>query len=162
YLSRMVRLHRCAGHATESPDGAVMLDAALLARRPRRTVRRRMGAFAAGLTAVATAVVGVPAAVADPGQNGPGQPPSHESGLFDSRYQSLAERVPDRGYAPTSLTGYYGAMYTRDSSVNALALLLGGDDTDARAILRYIFRYSAAAGAPRMPHRIHQESDTPA
>src|SRR5262249_913028 len=102
---------------------------------------------------------GAPVAAAAP-PPGPAQPPGHESALFDSTYQSLVERVTDRGYAPTSLTGYYGAMYTRDSSVNALALLLGGDDTDARAILRYIFRYSAAAGAPRMPHRIYEESDT--
>jgi hypothetical protein len=114
----------------------------------------------AALTALASAAVGIPAAVAAP--EPAAQPPRHESALFDSTYQSLVERVTDRGYAPTSLTGYYGAMYTRDSSVNALALLLGGDDTDARAILRYIFRYSAAAGAPRMPHRIYEESDTPA
>jgi len=89
-----------------------------------------------------------------------GLPPAHELQLFDSTYASLRDRVTDRGYAPTSLTGYYGAMYTRDSSVNALALLDGGDDAKARAILRYIFRYSAASGATRMPHRIYQESDT--
>jgi hypothetical protein len=99
-------------------------------------------------------------AAAQPADGSSGLPPRHEAALFDSTYRSLADRVTARGYAPTSLTGYYGAMYTRDSSVNALALLLGGDMGKARAILRYIFRYSAASGAARMPHRIYQESDT--
>lgn len=114
------------------------------------------------LVAVLTAVMVTGSAVvaAAPATAGEGLPPRHEAALFDSTYQSLAARVTARGYAPTSLTGYYGAMYTRDSSVNALALLLGGDDARARAILRYIFRYGAASGEPRMPHRIYQESDT--
>lgn len=113
-----------------------------------------VGVLAAVLVAGSAASGAGPAVAAD------GLPPAHETALFDSTYQSLAARVTARGYAPTSLTGYYGAMYTRDSSVNALALLRGGDDARARAILRYIFRYSAASGEARMPHRIYQESDT--
>jgi hypothetical protein len=115
--------------------------------------------LAAGASAALVATC-ASAAAADPADGSTGLPPGHEQALFDSTYRSLADRVTARGYAPTSLTGYYGAMYTRDSSVNALALLRGGDDAGARAILRYIFRYSAASGAARMPHRIYQESDT--
>ncbi len=125
----------------------------------RRGSRRTPLGVVAGTIAAATVVMCAPA-VADPASGSQGLPPAHESALFDSTYRSLADRVTARGYAPTSLTGYYGAMYTRDSSVNALALLDGGNDAKARAILRYIFRYSAASGAARMPHRIYQESDT--
>jgi hypothetical protein len=122
----------------------------------RRQFLSMAGVAAAGAAAVLAA--GGPAAAAVSGSDG--LPPGHEAALFASTYRSLADRVTARGYAPTSLTGYYGDMYTRDSSVNALALLLGGDDAGARAILRYIFRYSAASGAERMPHRIYLESDT--
>lgn len=132
-------------------------------------IRRVTAAACAFAAAVAVAGVGTlpaaeatstPAASGTAGLEPSGLPPGHEMALFDSTYRSLAERVTARGYAPTSLTAYYGAMYTRDSSVNALALLLGGNDSKARAILRYIFRYSAASGQARMPHRIYQESDT--
>lgn len=130
----------------------------------RRWIRRVTAAACAFAAAVAMAGFGaLPASGATGTPAAPeasGLPPGHEVALFDSTYRSLAERVTARGYAPTSLAGYYAAMYTRDSSVNALALLLGGDDAKARAILRYIFRYSAASGQARMPHRIYQESDT--
>ncbi|MFB9838013.1 NEW3 domain-containing protein [Actinoallomurus acaciae] len=121
---------------------------------------RRVTAVACAF-AVVVATAGLGAAPASAAREPGGLPPRHEVALFESTYRSLAERVTARGYAPTSLAGYYAAMYTRDSSVNALALLLGGDDARARAILRYIFRYSAASGQARMPHRIYQESDTP-
>lgn len=123
-----------------------------------RSTTARLVVGAAGVAALVLTTC-VPA-VAGPAGGADGLPPAHESALFDSTYRSLADRVTARGYAPTSLTGYYGAMYTRDSSVNALALLDGGNNTKARAILRYIFRYSAASGAARMPHRIYRESDT--
>lgn len=136
--------------------------------RPPRGWRRRISFGLAAGTAAAVLVTCAPAAVGEPAAGSAtgsaagssGLPPVHETALFDSTYRSLADRVTARGYAPTSLTGYYGAMYTRDSSVNALALLQGGNDAKARAILRYIIRYSAASGAARMPHRIYQESDT--
>lgn len=120
--------------------------------------RRALAGVLAGVAAIAVSATGGPTAAAASGSDG--LPPGHEAALFASTYRSLADRVTARGYAPTSLTGYYGDMYTRDSSVNALALLLGGDDAGARSILRYIFRYSAASGAARMPHRIYEEPDT--
>jgi hypothetical protein len=90
-----------------------------------------------------------------------GLPPGHERALFASTYASLRDRVEDRGYAPTSLKGYYGGMYTRDASVNALALTMGGDFPQARAILRYVLAYTAASGQPTIPHRVFPMRDTP-
>ncbi|GLY83301.1 hypothetical protein [Actinoallomurus iriomotensis] len=89
-----------------------------------------------------------------------GLPPEYERALFASTYASLRDRVSERGYAPTSLKGYYGGMYTRDASVNALALILGRDYPQARGILRYILGYTAASGQPTIPHRIFPLSDT--
>lgn len=87
-------------------------------------------------------------------------PPRQMLGLFDSSYASLAARVSHLGYTPTSLTGTYGKMYTRDASVQAMAMLADGDDGRARAILRYLLRYSAATGQARLPHRIAEETNT--
>ncbi|TDP92235.1 NEW3 domain-containing protein [Labedaea rhizosphaerae] len=82
-------------------------------------------------------------------------PPNQILGLFDSSYASIAARVSHLGYAPTSLTGTYGAMYTRDASVQAMALTAAGDTTRAEAILSYVLRYSAASGQAQLPHRIY-------
>jgi hypothetical protein len=104
---------------------------------------------AASIAAIlATGIVVTPASAA------PAFPPNQIRGLFDSTYASIAARVSHLGYAPTSLTGTYGKMYTRDASVQALALSAAHDDTRARAIMRYLVRYSAASGADRLPHRI--------
>lgn len=135
-----------------------------------RRLRARMVVMAAGLALAAggglnaanaapAASTGAPTAVTSaPAERA--LPPEHERALFASTYASLRDRVDERGYAPTSLSGYYAAMYTRDASVNALALVLGKDYTQARAILRYILRYTVASGQPTIPHRIYSLADT--
>lgn len=104
-----------------------------------------------GLVVAAIVAAGV---VVTPAQASPSVPPHQILGLFDSTYASIAGRVSHLGYAPTSLTGTYGKMYTRDASVQAMALSAAHDDGRARAIMRYLLRYSAASGADRLPHRI--------
>ena len=72
-----------------------------------------------------------------------------QQALFDRSYQTLADRVDERGYAPTSLEGgdfvSYG-MFTRDSFTQALAHIAKGDYDLARKILRYQLSYHVNAG----------------
>lgn len=61
--------------------------------------------------------------------------------LLESSYQSLCDRLTERGYAQTSLTGAYNGMFVRDASIQAMAHLARGDDEYARSLLEYMIRY---------------------
>ena len=56
--------------------------------------------------------------------------------LFKNSYDILFNRITDRGYAITSLTGTYVGMFTRDSAIQAMAHLSCNDSDSARSILR--------------------------
>src|SRR5689334_13567818 len=87
------------------------------------------------------------------------KPAAPLAGLFAATWQSLLERVEPNGFTRTSLTTYYNkpdkglsvpVMYTRDSSVEAMALTKAENGAgpgslaaiDARRILTYIFASS--------------------
>ncbi len=61
--------------------------------------------------------------------------------LLESSYQSLCDRLTERGYAQTSLTGAYNGMFVRDASIQAMAHLARGDDEYAHSLLEYMIRY---------------------
>ncbi len=75
--------------------------------------------------------------------------------------RSLLDRVDASGYAATSLTGAYPGMYTRDASVQALAMMRTGHDDGARRMLLHLARFGAAANLPRAP-QVVPESGEPA
>ena len=47
--------------------------------------------------------------------------PEQAAALYNNSYRSLADRITDRGYAPTSLTGAYQGMFIRDTSIQIMA-----------------------------------------
>ncbi|MDO7882709.1 hypothetical protein [Antiquaquibacter soli] len=57
--------------------------------------------------------------------------------LIRSTAASLESRVDEWGYAPTSLSGAYSGMFTRDASIQAIAMLAIGRTDLARRILDY-------------------------
>ena len=66
--------------------------------------------------------------------------------LFQSSYDILFDRITSRGYAATSLTGTYFGMFTRDSSIQAMAHTVYGDYDAARSILCYLLSFHAYLG----------------
>jgi len=80
--------------------------------------------------------------------------------LYQNSYDILYDRITDRGYAITSLTGTYYGMFTRDSAIQAMAHLSYGDSDAARAILRYLLSYHVALGLERGTHIIDNIKDT--
>ena len=79
--------------------------------------------------------------------------------LYKNSYDILYNRITDRGYAITSLTGTYVGMFTRDSAIQAMAHLAYGDSDSARAILRYLLSYHATLGLKRGTHIIDNVKD---
>lgn len=79
--------------------------------------------------------------------------------LYQGSYDILYDRITDRGYAITSLTGTYVGMFTRDSSIQAMAHLSNGDPDAARAILRYLLSYHAVLGLKRGTHIVDEIKD---
>ncbi len=79
--------------------------------------------------------------------------------MFNNSYDILHNRITDRGYAITSLTGTYVGMFTRDSAIQAMAHLEMGDKDSARAILNYLLSYHATLGLERATHIIDQLQD---
>lgn len=79
--------------------------------------------------------------------------------LYKNSYDILYNRITDRGYAITSLTGTYVGMFTRDSAIQAMAHLSYGDRDSARAILRYLLSYHAALGLDHGTHIIDNVKD---
>ncbi|MBQ9467619.1 MAG: hypothetical protein IJU52_01265 [Clostridia bacterium] len=74
--------------------------------------------------------------------------------LYKGSYAVLSDRITGQGYAVTSLTGAYVGMFTRDSSIQAMAHIAHGDADAARKILKYLFSCHAALGARRAVHII--------
>lgn len=79
--------------------------------------------------------------------------------LYKNSYDILYNRITDRGYAITSLTGTYVGMFTRDSAIQAMAHLSYGDSVAARSILRYLLSYHSALGLKRATHIIDNIRD---
>ena len=61
--------------------------------------------------------------------------------LFRNTYESLRGRIHSNGYTPTSVTGTYNGMFTRDASIQIMAHTACGDFDAARRMLAYIFSY---------------------
>ena len=59
--------------------------------------------------------------------------------LFQNTYASLRGRIHPNGYAPTSVTGAYEGMFSRDSSIQIMAHVACRDYEAARMLLSYIF-----------------------
>lgn len=76
--------------------------------------------------------------------------------LYKGSYDILYDRITDRGYAITSLTGTYFGMFTRDSAIQAMAHIAYGDTEAARAILRYMLSYHVELGLERGTHIIEE------
>ncbi|MBQ9468695.1 MAG: dockerin type I repeat-containing protein, partial [Clostridia bacterium] len=76
--------------------------------------------------------------------------------LYRGSYNILSDRITDRGFAITSLNGAYIGMFTRDSSIQAMAHIANGDDGAARRILRYLLSYHAALDLKRGTHVIEE------
>ena len=76
--------------------------------------------------------------------------------LFEGSYDILLDRITDRGYAITSLTGTYFGMFTRDSAIQAMAHIAYGDLEAARSILRYMLSYHVELGMERGTHIIEE------
>ncbi len=79
--------------------------------------------------------------------------------LYENSYNILYDRITDRGYAITSLTGTYVGMFTRDSAIQAMAHLGYGDSDSARSILRYLLSYHTVLGLRRGTHIIDNIKD---
>ncbi len=86
--------------------------------------------------------------------------PEKTKKIFDKTYQSLLERIDERGYAPTSLEGgAYPGMFIRDASIQTVAHITMGDMKPAKSILNYILTYHAANGVNKAFHIINKLSD---
>lgn len=79
--------------------------------------------------------------------------------LYENSYNILKNRVTDRGYSITSLTGAYNGMFTRDSSIQAMAHLAYGDTNTARSILKYLLSYHVELDLKRATHIVDNLQD---
>ena len=66
--------------------------------------------------------------------------------LFQNTYASLRSRIHPNGYAPTSVTGAYEGMFSRDASIQIMAHVACRDYEAARMLLSYIFSYHRQYG----------------
>ncbi len=81
--------------------------------------------------------------------------------LIENTYRSLADRIREDGYAPTSVTGAYGGMYGRDASVHALCHTLAGDFDLARKIMEYTVDYHNQHGFDYLIHVLDPAHNNP-
>ena len=79
--------------------------------------------------------------------------------LHKNSYDILKNRITDRGYAVTSLTGLYVGMFPRDSSIQVMAHLSSGDTVSARKILRYLLSYHTFLDLKHTAHIIEEIKD---
>ncbi len=61
--------------------------------------------------------------------------------LYRNTYQSMIDRTLESGYAATSITGHYGGMYCRDTSIQVMCHIAHGDYSHARLIMDYVVNY---------------------
>lgn len=66
--------------------------------------------------------------------------------LFQTTYESLRGRIHANGYAPTSVTGAYEGMFSRDASIQIMSHVACRDYEAARLLLSYIFSYHKQYG----------------
>ena len=66
--------------------------------------------------------------------------------LFQNTYASLRGRIHANGYAPTSVTGAYDGMFSRDAAIQTMAHIACRDYDAARQLLTYIFHYHKTYG----------------
>ncbi len=80
--------------------------------------------------------------------------------LYDSSYQSLKDRVTERGFAPTSVSGNgYLGMFVRDSSIQVMAHTAYGDTGLARKMLKFILSVHEELGLDRTGHVLNDFED---
>jgi len=58
--------------------------------------------------------------------------------LYINSYASMENRITAEQYAPTSVTGFYGGMFLRDTSIQTLMHTNQGDTHISRELLRYL------------------------
>ena len=61
--------------------------------------------------------------------------------MYKNTYANLTNRITNRGYAPTSLTGAYEGMFIRDSSIQVMAQNAYGDYQKSRQVLNFFLSY---------------------
>ena len=67
--------------------------------------------------------------------------------LYKATYDTMLNRTEEDGYAATSITGAYGGMFVRDSSIQVMSHIANGDLDYAASILRFIASYHIACGS---------------
>ena len=72
--------------------------------------------------------------------------------LYKATYDTMLDRTEEDGYAATSITGAYGGMFVRDSSIQVMSHIANGDLDYAASILRFITAYHIATGAEYACH----------
>lgn len=85
--------------------------------------------------------------------------PEQAVALYNNSYRSLADRITERGYAPTSLTGAYQGMFIRDTSIQIMAHTAYGETDLSRSLLDYLLSYHVGFGAQRAAHVIPNFQD---
>lgn len=79
--------------------------------------------------------------------------------LHKNTYLNLRDRITDRGYSATSVTGTYNGMFPRDSSIEAMAMLKFGDLDSAQSQLHYLLTYNQWYGCGFMAHILDNLQD---
>lgn len=79
--------------------------------------------------------------------------------MYKNTYANLTDRITNRGYAPTSLTGAYEGMFIRDSSIQIMAQNAYGDYQKSKEILNFLLSYQQGIGANYAQHIVPDFDD---
>lgn len=79
--------------------------------------------------------------------------------MYKNTYANLTDRITDRGYAPTSVTGAYQGMFIRDSSIQVMAQNAYGDYQKSRKVLNFLLSYQQGMGAEYAKHIVPDFDD---
>lgn len=79
--------------------------------------------------------------------------------MYKNTYANLTNRITNRGYAPTSLTGAYEGMFIRDSSIQVMAQNAYGDYQKSRQVLNFLLSYQQGLGADYAQHIVPDYED---
>lgn len=79
--------------------------------------------------------------------------------MYKNTYANLTNRITNRGYAPTSLTGAYEGMFIRDSSIQIMAQNAYGDYQKSKEILNFLLSYQQGIGANFAQHIVPDFDD---
>lgn len=79
--------------------------------------------------------------------------------MHKNTYLNLRDRITDRGYSATSVTGTYPGMFPRDSAIDAMAMLKFGDLDSSQRLLNYLLTYNQWYGCGFMAHILDNLQD---